>query len=99
MFVLEVILKDGFLSPDQLPDLLKAAAEILPPGGKEMVVISGRLPVWAFVALSHLYHPRPWVATFDPRLGGAVVAVSHDPRVKVGEIVPTEGAITVKLEF
>jgi CRISPR-associated Csx3 family protein len=99
MFVLEIILKDGLISPDQLPELLKAAEAALPAAGKELVVLSGRLPVWAFAALAHLYHPRPWVATYDPRLGGGVVVQSHDQRIRVGEIIPTEGAITIKLEF
>ena len=65
--------------------------------GTEGIILSGRLPVWAFAALTHLFHPRPWVATFDPRLGGGVVIASHVSDVSVGQVVsPTETTVTVE---
>ena len=74
--------------PDQLPELVQAVESQVPAGGTEGVILSGRMPVWAFAALAHLYHPRPWVATFDPRLGGGVVVETHVPDVHVGQVVP-----------
>lgn len=82
---------DGLMTADGLPTLLQKVEEALgSAGGEEPVIISGRLPVWAFSALTHLLHPRPWVGTFDPRLGGGVVVASHDPARRVGEVVPLE---------
>jgi len=61
--------------------------QVVPGGGTEPVILSGRLPVWAFAALAHLFHPRPWVATFEPRLRKGVVVASHAPGVSVGDLV------------
>lgn len=92
---------NGLLRPSDLPALLERVEEALGgAGGREGVVIWGRLPVWAYSAITHLLHPRPWVATFDPRLGGGVVVASHDPDgPRVGEVVPTEGAEEVEVVF
>jgi CRISPR-associated protein Csx3 len=97
MVVLEVSLP-GLLAPTDLPRLLAAAQAAVPAGGREGVVLSGRLPVWAFAALAHHYHPRPWVATFDPRLNGAVVVESHLPDgPSVGTVMSLDGATTVQV--
>ena len=66
----------------------------MPAAGTEPVVLSGRMPVWAFAALTHLYHPRPWVGTFEPRLGAGVVVASHVASVGPGDVVPIDGATT-----
>lgn len=95
--VVEVVLLSGVITPDQLPELVQAVEERVPAGGTEGVILSGRLPVWAFAALAHLFHPRPWVSTFDPRLGGGVVVESHVPEVHVGQVVPLpETAVTIE---
>ena len=52
------------------------------------VILSGRGPVWLFGFLVHFYHPTKWVATYDPRLQGAVVVESHTPDVEVGDLIP-----------
>jgi len=52
------------------------------------VVISGKGPVWLFGCMAHQCHHAKWVASYDPRLEGAVVFESHDPAVKVGTIIP-----------
>jgi CRISPR-associated protein Csx3 len=54
------------------------------------VILSGRGPVWLYGFLVHYYHPTKWVATYDPRLQGAVVVESHTPEVQVGDIIPLE---------
>jgi CRISPR-associated protein Csx3 len=41
------------------------------------LILSGRGPVWLYAYLVHLAHPFAWVATHDPRLGGAVVVQRH----------------------
>jgi CRISPR-associated protein Csx3 len=98
--IIDVILSRGLIEPRELPAFLRAVEAHVPAGGTEGVVLSGRLPVWAFAALVHLFHPRPWVATFDPRLGGGVVVMSHDPNgPAVGDVVPTGEATVVTVEF
>jgi CRISPR-associated protein Csx3 len=52
------------------------------------VILTGRGPIWLYGALVHHYHPTRWVATHDPRLGGAVVVASHGGP-PVGSVVPT----------
>jgi len=89
MIVLEIGIasEDGLLSTGELQALLEAVESAVPGGGAEGIVVSGRLPVWAYGALTHLFHPRPWVATFEPRLQKGVVVASHTPGVKVGHLV------------
>ena len=51
------------------------------------VVLSGRGPIWLYGFLVHYYHPTKWVATYDPRLQGAIVVESHTPEVQVGDLI------------
>ena len=54
------------------------------------VIISGKGPIWLYGFLVHFYHPTKWVATYDPRLQGAVVVETHSPTIQVGTVVPIE---------
>lgn len=51
------------------------------------VVLSGRGPIWLYCYLAHYYHPTKFIATYDPRLGGAVIVESHNPNYKIGDIL------------
>ncbi len=99
MIVVSITLSGGIIAPEDLPNLLEAASKAVPPAGTEAVVLSGRMPVWAFAALAHLYHPRPWVGTFEPRLGAAVVVAAHVSEVGVGTVVALDDATTVEVVF
>ena len=97
--VIEITLTRGLIEPGELSALLGAVGDRVPAGGTEGLV-SGQLPVWAFAALAHLFHPRPWVGRSTRGWGGAVVVMSHDPNgPSVGDVVPTEGATVVTVEF
>ena len=56
--------------------------------GNKGVVLNGRAPIWVFATLVHHFHATQWVATNDPRQGGAVVVESHKSGVAVGDIIP-----------
>jgi len=86
--VVDITLSTVIITPEELRKVLNAVAEAVPAGGTEGIIISGRLPVWVYGALVHYFHPRPWVATFDPRLGGGVVVMTHVSEVAVGDVVP-----------
>ena len=58
------------------------------------MVISGRAPIWLYSYLTHHYHPTPWIATADPRLGYVIVS-SHNPDRKVGEIIDPDAPIII----
>lgn len=91
--VLEIIIGgNGILAPEKLPDLIKKVEQVLPVEqfAPEGIVISGRLPVWAYAALTHYLHPFAWVGTFEPRLLKAVVVASHVPDLKVGDVVEVD---------
>ena len=68
------------------PEFLKV---LKPPEvkGVKGVVLSGRGPIWLYCYLVHYYHPTKFIATYDPRLGGAVITESHDQRYKIGEVI------------
>jgi len=69
-----------------LPEIL---ANLEPPKvkGTKGVVLSGRGPIWLYCYLIHQYHPTKFIATYDPRLGGAVVVESHTSEYKIGQII------------
>ena len=62
-----------------------------PSSGREMkgpyfgLVLSGKLPRWAFAALARHFAPRcPWVAVDDPAHNRLVVVHSQTPSVPLG---------------
>lgn len=79
----------GIMKPEQLRELVKEVSKVLPPEiyGDSVVIVSGRLPVWAFATITHQLHPFRAVATFEPRLGKGVVVATHDPEIRLGELV------------
>ena len=77
---------DGPLSPQDLPEVLREFSKENLKFNKG-IVISGRGPIWLYGTLIHECHPAKWIACYDPRLVGGVVIESHDPRVKVGEVI------------
>jgi len=76
----------GIISPEILSNLN-------PPkvNAAKGVVLSGRGPIWLYCHLIHHYHPTKFVATYDPRLEGAVVVESHTPKYKAGDIIKVTG--------
>jgi len=79
---------NGIITPEELGELLNAVESNVGNSyhGKG-VVISGRMPVWAYGALVHQFHPARWVATFDPRLKGGVVVATHDNETSLGSVI------------
>lgn len=69
-----------------IPQILK---KVKPPkvDGTKGVVLSGRGPIWLYCYLVHYYHPTRFIATYDPRIGGAIVVESHEKRFKAGDII------------
>lgn len=58
-----------------------------PPEGVG-VVLSGKVPNWLLAAaLRQLAPTRPWLAVYQPQLGGAVVIMSRDPARLVGTVL------------
>ena len=51
------------------------------------VVLSGRAPIWFYCYLTHYYHPTRFIATYDPRIGGAIIVESHVQDYKPGDII------------
>jgi len=87
----EIALVEFELKRDLTPEDLKNVSPPDPVKGKfadRIVVISGRGPVWLYAYLVHFYHPTKAIATFDPRLDGAVVVASHNPELSVGDVIP-----------
>ncbi|MEM4204917.1 MAG: CRISPR-associated ring nuclease Crn3/Csx3 [Candidatus Methanomethylicaceae archaeon] len=74
----------GILNPSELEELISKLPQA---GGHEGVIISGRIPVWGYAAIVHHFHPRPWVCTYEPRLGKGVVVMSHTPNYKIGDLI------------
>lgn len=85
------IMKIGFGAPAQNTDIVKeakASVEIIEKGG-ELVLFNGPASLPVSMTLAHaVAHLYGVVACFDPKLNGYVVAISHDPRWAVGDLIP-----------
>lgn len=88
--LVEIVLTKGVITPEELSNLIKVIEDKVQPGSSEGIILSGRLPVWVFTALGHVFHPRPWVATYDPRLSGGVVVASHTADIAVGDVISVD---------
>lgn len=86
--VFHFAVEGGVITPEQFQEFLEGLPALVLPGDKG-VVISGRGPVWVFVALAEKFHPCKWVASLDPRIG-AVVCGCHSPERRIGEVIPLE---------
>lgn len=75
----------GILTPEDVKTIK------LPEGltWQKGVVLEGRAPVWVYGVLVHECHPAPWVATYDSRLGGIVVA-THSIECAIGQEIKFE---------
>ena len=73
---------EGVLSPEDL-------AALTPPkvDGSKGVILSGRGPIWLYCFLTHFYHPTKFIATYDPRLGGAVIVETHSVKYATGSVL------------
>ena len=73
---------EGVLSPEDL-------AALTPPNvdGSKGVILSGRGPIWLYCFLTHFYHPTKFIATYDPRLGGAVIVETHSLEYAIGTVL------------
>lgn len=62
---------------------------IVPPkvNGAKGVILSGRGPIWLYCFLTHFYHPTKFIATYDPRLEGAIIVERHAPEYNVGSVL------------
>lgn len=71
----------GILAPEELT---------CPPlPGEKAVVISGKLPRWAFAALARWLAPQKnWVAIYDAAMNGAIVVSSRVTAYPVGTVIP-----------
>jgi len=57
---------------------------------KDIVVLSGRGPIWLYGFLIHFFHPVKALAIFDPRIDSAVVIESHSKELKIGDLIKLE---------
>lgn len=66
-----------------------AAIRDMKLAGGKLIKINGpaSLPV-ACVLAHRLCHLFGVVAVFDPKISGYVVAITHDPAFKVGDVIP-----------
>jgi len=54
---------------------------------KNIVVLSGRAPIWLYGFLVHFYHPVKAITIFDPRLEAGVIVESHTKEIEVGDLI------------
>ncbi|QSR89288.1 CRISPR-associated protein Csx3 [Methylacidiphilum caldifontis] len=77
-----LLLGNGIIDPKELPSVQ------LPPelSMSRGIVICGRAPIWLYTYLTHLCHPSPWIAVYDPRHGAIVIEAHRVDAPPVGTI-------------
>lgn len=87
----ETTLKIGFGAPAQNNQIVKDAVEgvrALCLKGGEVVRLNGPASLPVAIAIAHeVGHLFGVVAAFDPKMGKYVVAVSHDPKYALGDLI------------
>lgn len=76
---------ENFLIPTDLQSINPPKLQ-----GIKGVILSGRGPIWLYCFLVHYYHPTKFIATYDPREGGAIIVESHTEEYKIGDLVKIE---------
>jgi CRISPR-associated Csx3 family protein len=93
----------GMLSPSDIKPLETYTVNRLKAVLKEfrnmkLLVISGRMPIWAYMAVGHaVLHLVPALATLDPKLKSAVVVADHSRKFDEGEVVEIPSDIIAEL--
>ncbi|RLG58466.1 MAG: CRISPR-associated protein Csx3 [Candidatus Hydrothermarchaeota archaeon] len=95
MIEFKVVEKEEFtfvhfeLKENLTPDILQ---KFKPPEVNSMkgIILSGRGPIWLYCYLVHHYHPTKFIATFDPRVGGAIVVESHNQIYRPGDVIDVD---------
>ncbi len=72
----------SYLDYDELPRLVAPVVE--PERG---VVIGGKLPLWLCTSLALTYRSAPWIAVYQPPLGGCVVVRSNVDNPHIGQVL------------
>ena len=76
--------------PAQYIDYSDIDEVIVPPAPAGIgVILSGKLPLWLFTSLAVTYHAAPWLAVYQPPLGGSVVVHSVNSQFPVGSVLPS----------
>jgi CRISPR-associated Csx3 family protein len=87
--LIEVTISSGVMAPEELPRLGSQVARALATAPEGAVIVSGRMPVWAFAHLvATAAHGGRIVATFDPRLQAGVIVW---PASSAGQLLPVTG--------
>ena len=89
------LFKVGFGEPAQNDAIVKDAESLMVGletggdlgGGVALVNGPASLPV-AMVLAHHLAHRFAAIGCFDPKMSGYVVAISHDPALPIGFVIP-----------
>ena len=87
-----VLLRVGFADPAQNDTICRDAQSRLNElalSGGPLVLINGPASLPVALVLGHgLSHLFGAVGVFDPKMAAYVVAVSHRPEMKVGDLIP-----------
>jgi CRISPR-associated protein Csx3 len=82
----------GFADPAPntavVPAAIEAVAALRLPGGRG-ILFDGPASLPAAMALAHaVAHLYGFVACKDPKLGAYIIAISHDPAHRPGDVIP-----------
>jgi CRISPR-associated protein Csx3 len=80
----EYTIREGIIDVDELESIVPPEVDF-----RKGVVVSGKGPIWLSATIIMAYHVTPWVASFAPQLGGAVVVMRHYKKAPaLGVVIP-----------
>ena len=96
--VLHIELKVQALEVEDLEGIRLALQELQSAITGEAVIISGRLPIWAYMAIAHMIgHIVPALGSLDAKEKVGVIVISHARKIPVPTIVKLPEDLTQKL--
>jgi len=95
---IEVILRKERLETEELDSMVRHISELLKNYQPKILIISGRLPVWAFGSLIYAFKDDfETLAIYEPRLRKGVIVGSKNGNI--GETVDTSDAQNLEIYF
>ena len=87
-FALKKPVKPGEEARDIASLIATAITSYAKPRWNDIVVVSGRGPIWLYGLVQHNLHGTVNILAFyDPKLGGAVVVASNSEQYREGDLV------------
>lgn len=96
---INIIKNNGIIGIDDIPDFIELIKNYTNVAIGNVVILSGRMPIWLYGILIHYFHPTKALAVFEPRMNCGIVIASHDKNYKIGDLIYTNDCEKIDINF